>query len=347
MKRGSSTRLIEAPRTSVVMVDSLSVVSAGRDSTRPERGCRLADRRHDVLVARAAAQVALDAVADLVVRGIRVARQLIRGRHDHARRAEAALQTVLLPERVLDGVQATLGSHALDRDDDATVGLDGQDGARFDCVPVQPDGARAALAGVAAHVGPGQAQVLADGMDQDLSGLERELMGDSVDRQPDLLSHLACPPCGRARYGAGDTQRWSANAGTPRAGWQPESQPGPPAATTGSAAGLARRPTDEPDGCEGHRPDHEVIGDEPQERVTARSTRSVDRDEQAHRKDHGQADDDGRTHPGELGLDRGLLPGLDDPGRFTQLLDLAPGHRPLEAGQAAGRRDADPFVATS
>src|SRR5579864_5392421 len=56
----------------------------------------------DVLIASAATQVAIEAAPNLCVRRIRViAQQLIDG-DDHAGRTEAALQTVLLPERLLN-----------------------------------------------------------------------------------------------------------------------------------------------------------------------------------------------------------------------------------------------------
>src|SRR5450432_1860591 len=141
MKRGSSTRLIEAPMTSVVIGGLLSVVSAGRSSgPGSEGGRRFADRGDDVLVARATTEIALDPVANLVVRGIRVARKQVRGGHDHARSTEAALEAVFLPERILEGVQAALWGHPLDRPDRAPVRLYGQDRARLDRRPIELDG---------------------------------------------------------------------------------------------------------------------------------------------------------------------------------------------------------------
>src|SRR3954463_10270569 len=55
------------------------------------------DRVDDVLIAGAAAEVARDALADVVLARLRVVGQEIRGAHDHARRTEAALQAVLFP----------------------------------------------------------------------------------------------------------------------------------------------------------------------------------------------------------------------------------------------------------
>src|SRR3546814_4822109 len=59
---------------------------------------RIADRLHDVLVAGAAADVAGDTHADLRLARVRVLLQQTVRPHDHARRAEAALQTVHLGE---------------------------------------------------------------------------------------------------------------------------------------------------------------------------------------------------------------------------------------------------------
>src|SRR5262245_13038973 len=60
------------------------------------------DRLHDVVVAGAAADVALELLADgLVVEAVALALHHVDRRHDHARRAEAALQAVIVAERFL------------------------------------------------------------------------------------------------------------------------------------------------------------------------------------------------------------------------------------------------------
>ena len=59
-----------------------------------------------------------------------------------------------------------LFSQALDRDDLAAVGLDRQHEARVDDAVVEPDRARAALAHEAALLGAGQAQVVAQRVEQ-------------------------------------------------------------------------------------------------------------------------------------------------------------------------------------
>src|SRR5712691_5587817 len=113
---------------------------------------RVFDGLNDIDVAGAAAQIAFQRELDLVVRGIRVLLQQVHGLHDHAGRAEAALQAVLLPETLLHRVQLARRCQTLDRQDVGALGLHREHGARFHGLAVQVDGAGAALGGVAAHV---------------------------------------------------------------------------------------------------------------------------------------------------------------------------------------------------
>src|SRR3954462_7827731 len=62
----------------------------------------VAHRAHDVVVAGAAAEVALEPVADLFLARVRVAPEEVGGGHDHAGRAVAALERVVVPERLLE-----------------------------------------------------------------------------------------------------------------------------------------------------------------------------------------------------------------------------------------------------
>src|SRR3954453_5483306 len=76
------------------------------------------DGVYDVLIARAPAEIALEAMPDFVIRRIRMVGQKLLRRHDHARRAEAALQAVLVPEGLLDGVElAVRGGQSFDGQD--------------------------------------------------------------------------------------------------------------------------------------------------------------------------------------------------------------------------------------
>src|SRR6266849_1651776 len=71
------------------------------------------DRFHNVLVARAAADVTLDPQPDLLLGRVWIPLQKLLGCQDHARRAEAALETVLVPEGLLQRVQLATPGQAL------------------------------------------------------------------------------------------------------------------------------------------------------------------------------------------------------------------------------------------
>src|SRR5487761_368453 len=97
--------------------------SSLRSTDRPMRGARAAfmtcasgahglgrhdDGLHDVLVTRAAAQVALQAGADLLVGGMRMVLDEIDRAHDHAGGAKAALQPVTRLEGSLHGMKRAI-----------------------------------------------------------------------------------------------------------------------------------------------------------------------------------------------------------------------------------------------
>ena len=71
----------------------------------PRRRGRSPHRIHDVLISRAPAQIAFNAMADLLIRRMRVAIQNLLRRHDHPRRTETALRAMLVPEGFLHPVQ--------------------------------------------------------------------------------------------------------------------------------------------------------------------------------------------------------------------------------------------------
>src|ERR1700685_3964067 len=107
MNRLSSTRLRLAPSPPILISSTacdIWIPSAAFESAESFAGLGAElfggpqDRLHDVLVTRAAAQVAGQAPAHFFLGWVRVGRQQCLGGHHHARRAEAALQAVLLPE---------------------------------------------------------------------------------------------------------------------------------------------------------------------------------------------------------------------------------------------------------
>src|SRR6266568_3798150 len=108
MKRGSSLRRIEWP------IPATSGVVLGGIGRLLHAAGGVLDRLDDVDVAGAAAQVPRDGLADLELARRRVPGQQRRRGHHHARRAEAALQAVLLPEAELDRVELALLLQALD-----------------------------------------------------------------------------------------------------------------------------------------------------------------------------------------------------------------------------------------
>jgi hypothetical protein len=122
----------------------------------------LEGRGHDAGIAGAAAQMAADDVADLGLAGRRRTGEQGRQRHQQTRRAEAALQRVMLAERDLQRRQRAVGPRqAFDRIDPAAVGLHRQAQAGARGHAVEPHRAGAAHAVLAPDMGAGFAQLVA------------------------------------------------------------------------------------------------------------------------------------------------------------------------------------------
>src|SRR5262245_64086596 len=105
MSLGSSLRSFGAPMFRGCSVVAISPPLALRDGR---------DGLHDVVVTGAAAEVALEAVADVLLGRPRVLVQEADRRHDHPGRAEAALEPVILLEGRLHRVHLAVGREALD-----------------------------------------------------------------------------------------------------------------------------------------------------------------------------------------------------------------------------------------
>src|SRR5947208_5410579 len=149
MSRGSSRRLMPEPK-SVAMADLLGL-----------RAGRGLDRGHDVLIAGAAAEIAFDGVSDLGLARLGIPGEQVHGGHDQAGSAEAALQPVLVPERLLQRMQPAVLAQPLDGPDLLALRLYGEDGAALDRVAVDQHGTRAALARVAADVRAREVELVA------------------------------------------------------------------------------------------------------------------------------------------------------------------------------------------
>ncbi len=116
----------------------------------------------DVLVAGAAADVAGQRLANVVLGRRRMLFQIRRHRHQDARRAIAALQTVMLVHRLLNRIElAAVAREALDGREFVAVGLHRQHQAGADRDTIEQNGAGAADAMLAADMGAGQPQFVA------------------------------------------------------------------------------------------------------------------------------------------------------------------------------------------
>src|SRR5690348_16672018 len=179
MKRMSSFRRTAAPIPVALMAVSsqLTVIptSAGGSRAPPSP---LSHGLRDVVVARAAAQIAVALLADRVlVEVIAITAHDVERGHGHARRAVAALEAVMLAESLLHRVQlaARLGQ-TLDRGDLGALALKRERGAGFCSDAVDMHDAGAALGRVAADMRAGQPEVLAQELHQ--QGARLDFAGD-------------------------------------------------------------------------------------------------------------------------------------------------------------------------
>src|SRR5215210_6491460 len=135
-----------------------------------------ADCVDDVPVTRAAADVALEPLPDLLRRRLRVLAQQGSGAHQHPGGAVAALERVTVAERLLQRRELAAGRQALDRLDLGAVGLDGKEHAALHQLAVDDHGAGAAVAGVATDVAAGEIEVVADEVHEQASALDLALV---------------------------------------------------------------------------------------------------------------------------------------------------------------------------
>src|SRR5688572_26109807 len=139
MSEGSSRRLIEEPM--IPGMDSTPFLAGAGD------GFYGFD---DVVVPGAAAKVALQALANLLLRRVRIVGEEPDRGEDHPRCAVTALQTVVVPERLLQRMELAVGRQTLDRRHRASFGLERELRARLDRQAIDQHGARAAQARLAA-----------------------------------------------------------------------------------------------------------------------------------------------------------------------------------------------------
>lgn len=134
----------------------------------------------DVLIAGATAVISFQGLPDLGFIRIRCLLEQVDGPHHHARRAETALQGMLILKSLLNRMQCRAIRHALNGRNPRALGLLGEQGAGFNRAIVHMDRAGAALGGVTPHMRAGQAQLIPQGLDKDFIVTGRHPKGPAI-----------------------------------------------------------------------------------------------------------------------------------------------------------------------
>ena len=114
------------------------------------------NRFDDVVIARAAADVAFQPMTDLVLGGCGVHLQQFRSRHDHARSTEPALQTVVFLKSSLQDTERTIFvRHAFNGRNLCAFARAGKGRTRLYGASVDMNNARAALRRITADMRSG------------------------------------------------------------------------------------------------------------------------------------------------------------------------------------------------
>jgi hypothetical protein len=132
-----------------------------------------------------AAQVSVQAVGDLCVRGLRVGLEQRHRLEHHARRTVAALDGAFVEKRLLDRVQRPALGETFDSDDLAALGRAHRRHARHCRGAVEKHGTRSALTFAAAVFRSGQPQVFAQNFQEGPLRLRIDTACLSIDQQPD------------------------------------------------------------------------------------------------------------------------------------------------------------------
>jgi hypothetical protein len=144
---------------------------------------------NDLHVAGAHAQIAGQRFANLFFRWVGITLKKGMARHDHARRAVAALKSVVFNECFLYRAQLTVFRQTFDCCDFTPVRLHGEVEARFDDFAVEQYGASAAFADDAADMSAGKTDILPKKMRQEQAGFNVFLVQSAVNCYGYCLFH--------------------------------------------------------------------------------------------------------------------------------------------------------------
>ncbi len=156
---------------------------------RGDRDLALGRREHrldDLAVAGAAAQHAAERVLDVAGRRVAIAREEIARRHEHARRADAALRRAVREECLLQPIEPAIARERFDRRDPPPVDLRRRNEAGAHLFAIEEYRARAAIARIAADLGAGEAQTVAEEVGETLGRGRQDRDGLVVHDQHDV-----------------------------------------------------------------------------------------------------------------------------------------------------------------
>jgi hypothetical protein len=117
---------------------------------------RVLDRFDDILVPRAATEIARNSPANFLLSGVRISFEKSFSGQNHSGRAEPALETMLLPEAFLERMKLSVVSHTFDRPNLLIICLHGKNRARFYRFPIKKNGTRAAIRRIATDMRSGK-----------------------------------------------------------------------------------------------------------------------------------------------------------------------------------------------
>jgi hypothetical protein len=152
----------------------------------PSLARSLRDRLTDLGVPSAAAEIAGESFFDFVSRGVRFLVQEMAGSHKDAWRANAALGAAAVEYGLLQAVQVGGWREAFDRGDVSSVCLQNRDEATVDEQVVYQDAAGATFAFAASFLGAGQAEVVAQDVEQAFHGINVECSRLAIHRERNL-----------------------------------------------------------------------------------------------------------------------------------------------------------------